>query len=138
MPPPHPPPSAFAPSPPEISTAPKPKRRGPVVDPRQPKPSSPHITPYIPRLVHSHLGKDEVFPIKGMQKAMFKAMSKALTIPHFGYNDEVNISSLVSLRSQMKAAAEERGIGFSYMPVFVKVCNNNNNAELHSLCITNA
>ena len=122
MPPPRPPPSAFAPSPPEISTAAKPVRRSPVVDPRQPKPSSPHITPYIPRLVQSHLGKDEPHPVKGTQKAMFKAMSKALAIPHFGYNDEVNITSLVSLRSAMKAAAAERGINFSYMPIFVKVC----------------
>jgi len=93
-----------------------------MVDPRQPKPASPHITPYIPRLVQSHLGKDELHPVKGMQRAMFKAMTKALDIPHFGYNDEVNITSLVALQGQMKSAAEERGIKFSYMPIFVKVC----------------
>ena len=48
-------------------------------------------------------------------------MKQALEIPHFGYNDEVDITSLLALRSQMKDAAAERGIKFSYMPIFIKV-----------------
>ena len=52
-------PLAFAPAPPTIAMAPATKSRPPV-DPRQPQPASPHITPYIPRLIHTHLGKDEL------------------------------------------------------------------------------
>jgi pyruvate/2-oxoglutarate dehydrogenase complex dihydrolipoamide acyltransferase (E2) component len=73
--------------------------------------------------VHAQLGKDEIRPIRGIQKAMFTTMKKALEIPHFGYNEEVDITSLLSLRSQMRDAAAERGINFSYMPIFIKVCD---------------
>jgi len=35
--------------------------------------------------------KDTVEPIVGIRKAMSKAMVRAQQIPHFGYDDEVNI-----------------------------------------------
>lgn len=50
-----------------------------------------------------------------------KAMTAALTIPHLGYCDEVDLSELVKLRSSLRSAAEARGLKFTYMPVFIKV-----------------
>ena len=48
-------------------------------------------------------------------------MTASLSIPHFGYCDEVDLTALVKLRSSLKAAAEARGLKFTYMPVFIKV-----------------
>lgn len=57
----------------------------------------------------------------GFHKAMVKTMTAALKIPHFGYCDEVDLSRLVALRSELKAMAESRGVKLSYMPFFIKV-----------------
>lgn len=52
---------------------------------------------------------------------MVKTMTAALKIPHFGYCDEVDLSRLVLLRSELKPVAERRGIKLSYLPFFIKV-----------------
>lgn len=57
----------------------------------------------------------------GFHKAMMKTMTAALKIPHFGYKDEVDLSRLVNLRSELKDVAELRGVKLSYMPFFIKV-----------------
>lgn len=57
----------------------------------------------------------------GFQKVMVKTMTAALKIPHFGYCDEVDLTQLVRLRSELKGLAESRGIKLSYMPFFIKV-----------------
>lgn len=57
----------------------------------------------------------------GVQKAMVKTMTVALKIPHFSYCDEIDLSRLVALRSELKPLAESRGVRLSYMPFFIKV-----------------
>uniref|UniRef100_A0A8C2CM96 Dihydrolipoamide acetyltransferase component of pyruvate dehydrogenase complex n=1 Tax=Cyprinus carpio TaxID=7962 RepID=A0A8C2CM96_CYPCA len=103
-----PPPAAAVPSAP----AAKPKEK-------MTPPSVP--TPAIPKPVFT--GKDHTEPIKGFQKAMVKTMSAALKIPHFGYKDEVDLSQLVRLRSELKGLAESRGVKLSYMPFFIKAAS---------------
>ncbi|KAK6178680.1 hypothetical protein SNE40_011207 [Patella caerulea] len=76
-----------------------------------------------PAIVRPVLGKDRTEPIKGITKTMVKVMSEALTIPHFGYYDEVDLSNLVQLRKEMKYVAEKRGIKLSYMPIFIKAAS---------------
>ncbi|KAI2650444.1 Lipoamide acyltransferase [Labeo rohita] len=44
-------------------------------------------------------------------------------IPHFGYKDEVDLSQLVRLRSELKGLAESRGVKLSYMPFFIKAAS---------------
>ncbi|XP_028258972.1 lipoamide acyltransferase component of branched-chain alpha-keto acid dehydrogenase complex, mitochondrial [Parambassis ranga] len=68
-------------------------------------------------------GKDVTEPLKGFHKAMVKTMTAALKIPHFGYCDEVDLSRLVALRSELKAMAESRGVKLSYMPFFIKAAS---------------
>ena len=39
------------------------------------------------------------------------------------FSDEIDVTQLVSVQKQMKALAADRGIKFSYMPLFIKVFN---------------
>lgn len=52
---------------------------------------------------------------------MVKTMTAALKIPHFGYCDEVDLTRLVALRTELRSVAEARGVRLSYMPFFIKV-----------------
>jgi len=85
-------------------------RAAPAPAPRRPAPAPPS-------------GKDYTEPIKGVRKVMVKTMTAAQKIPHFGYSDEIDLTSLVSLRYELKGAAKQRGIKFSYMPVFIKAAS---------------
>ncbi|PIK44879.1 putative lipoamide acyltransferase component [Apostichopus japonicus] len=104
--------------------------RAPPPSPSMPKPSK-RITPTAPpspiperisRPVIS--GEDRTEPVTGIQRAMTKAMSKSLLIPHFGYKDEIELTSLVSVKPLLKEAALQRGVDrFSFMPVFIKAAS---------------
>lgn len=97
------------------------------VSPRQPEapapltasPAPPTLPPSMPVI----LGQDKKETIKGFRKAMVKTMSQAMSIPHFGYCDEVDMTALVQLRKDLKALAEAHGVRFSYMPVFLKAAS---------------
>ncbi|XP_011677259.1 lipoamide acyltransferase component of branched-chain alpha-keto acid dehydrogenase complex, mitochondrial isoform X2 [Strongylocentrotus purpuratus] len=103
------------PPPPPSSTA-KPIKT-PVVPPFTPTPSPPRIP------VRAVVGQDRTEPIKGIHKAMVKAMVRSNAIPHFGYKDEVDVTELVALKSHFKAAAAARGIQFSFTPLFIKAAS---------------
>lgn len=77
--------------------------------------------PAMPKAVFT--GKDVTEPLKGFHKAMVKTMTAALKIPHFGYCDEVDLSRLVKLRSELKSISEGRGVKLSYMPFFIKAAS---------------
>ncbi|XP_075901367.1 lipoamide acyltransferase component of branched-chain alpha-keto acid dehydrogenase complex, mitochondrial [Nelusetta ayraudi] len=68
-------------------------------------------------------GKDVTEPIKGFQKAMVRTMTAAMKIPHFGYCDQVDLSRLVTLRSELQPLAQGRGLKISYMPFFIKAAS---------------
>ncbi|XP_042573828.1 lipoamide acyltransferase component of branched-chain alpha-keto acid dehydrogenase complex, mitochondrial-like [Cyprinus carpio] len=87
-----------------------------------PKEKTPIMAPpAIPRPVFTW--KDRTEPLNGFQKAMVKTMTAALKIPHFGYCDEVDLTQLVRLRSELKDLAESRGVKLSYMPFFIKAAS---------------
>ncbi|KAL5016243.1 hypothetical protein ScPMuIL_005832 [Solemya velum] len=96
----------------------------PIPDP--PVASKPRALPKSPEAVAPRplvVGHDRTEPIKGVRKAMVKAMTAAIKIPHFGYYDEVDMSSLVSMRNELKETATARGIRFSFMPFFLKAAS---------------
>uniref|UniRef100_A0A3Q4GYD4 Dihydrolipoamide acetyltransferase component of pyruvate dehydrogenase complex n=1 Tax=Neolamprologus brichardi TaxID=32507 RepID=A0A3Q4GYD4_NEOBR len=103
------------------------KQTGAILPPAAVKPP-----PATPKPVFT--GKDVTEPLKGVQKAMVKTMTVALKIPHFGYCDEVDLSRLVALRSELKPLAESRGVRLSYMPFFIKAAS----LGLHHFPILNA
>ena len=90
------------------------KRKSDVHDP---------VPPAMPPTFVTSSMEDKTVPIKGITKAMNKAMSEALTIPHFGYCDEIDIGRLVEVRKRLKSSIGEKGIKLSYMPFFVKACS---------------
>ena len=68
----------------------------------------------------SYLDEDTVVPIQGLQRIMVKTMNASMTIPHFGYADEVDMDALHGLREQLKPLAQEREVPLSYLPFIIK------------------
>ncbi|XP_054901164.1 lipoamide acyltransferase component of branched-chain alpha-keto acid dehydrogenase complex, mitochondrial [Poeciliopsis prolifica] len=94
---------------------------GPAPTPPLSAPAGVRPPPATPR--PDFTGKDVTEPLKGFHKAMVKTMTAALKIPHFGYCDEVDLSRLVLLRSELKPVAERRGVRLSYLPFFIKAAS---------------
>ena len=67
--------------------------------------------------------QDEIIPIRGYHRLMVKSMTSSLSIPHMVYNDEINVSSLQSLRSQLKPWAQQKGIKLTLLPFFLKAAS---------------
>ncbi|RUS26600.1 2-oxoacid dehydrogenases acyltransferase-domain-containing protein [Jimgerdemannia flammicorona] len=71
------------------------------------------------------LAEDKTVPLTGIQKAMFKSMTRSLTIPHFGFSDEFILDATSEYRAQLNAHIARDPIRFpftkiSYMPIFIK------------------
>jgi len=64
---------------------------------------------------------DYIEPIKGIKAIMAAAMSESVaTIPHFTYADEVNMSELIALRTELKERYAKQGVRLTMMPFFIK------------------
>ncbi|XP_017155190.2 lipoamide acyltransferase component of branched-chain alpha-keto acid dehydrogenase complex, mitochondrial [Drosophila miranda] len=67
---------------------------------------------------------DRVEVLKGVRKAMLKAMTESLKIPHFAYSDEIDMSNLVQFRAQLQAMAKESGVPkLTFMPFCIKAAS---------------
>lgn len=57
-------------------------------------------------------------------KAMFMSMSASLQIPHFGYDDEINMTEMVLLRKKLKKEVKHQfDVKLSYMPFIMKAAS---------------
>lgn len=62
-----------------------------------------------------------VEPIKGIKAAMARQMQDSVsTIPHFTYCEEIDLTELIALRSQLKDQYAKQGIKLTLMPFFMK------------------
>ncbi|RHY01315.1 hypothetical protein DYB25_002066 [Aphanomyces astaci] len=69
------------------------------------------------------LTESQVVPVNPIQKMMVKAMNASLTVPHFGYADEIEMDALDELRQRLKVVASERGIKVTYLPLMIKAAS---------------
>ncbi|KAF9978863.1 hypothetical protein BGZ73_008864 [Actinomortierella ambigua] len=92
--------------------------------PAAPAPAAAAPTPAAPK-VHIPVGEDKVVPLTMIQKAMFKQMTKSLSIPHFGYADEIVLDNATAFRASLNDYVSKNSSQFSfkkvsYMPIFIK------------------
>jgi len=66
-------------------------------------------------------GTEERRPLTGLRRRIAERMELAWrTIPHVTSFDELDATGLIALRQQLKAAAEKRGLSFTYLPIIMK------------------
>ena len=54
-----------------------------------------------------------------MKKAMTKTMTESLSIPSFTFSDEINATSLIALRKDLKKVHSK----LTLLPFFIKACS---------------
>ena len=66
-------------------------------------------------------GGSRVEPIKGIKAAMAKQMVASVsTIPHFTFCDEIDLTKLIALRTDLKEQYKQQGVKLTMMPFFIK------------------
>ena len=66
-------------------------------------------------------GNTRVEPIRGIKAVMAKAMVNSVsTIPHFTYCEEIDMTNLIKLRSELKEVYAKQDIKLTMMPFFMK------------------
>lgn len=61
-----------------------------------------------------------VVPLSQVQRIMARNLTQSVKIPHFVFNDEIDVTELVKLMSDAKKAAEKKDVKLSYVPMFLK------------------
>ena len=62
-----------------------------------------------------------VEPLRGVRAVMARRMvQSASTIPHFIFSEDIDVTELLSLRQQLKPAAEAAGVRLTLMPFIMK------------------
>jgi 2-oxoisovalerate dehydrogenase E2 component (dihydrolipoyl transacylase) len=79
--------------------------------------STPVVSPIAPPTATP---SDTTEPIKGFKMIMVRTMAASGQIPQFGYCDEILMDEAMQVRSQLRDILSDRGVKFSYMPLFVK------------------
>ncbi|CAM4294592.1 dihydrolipoyllysine-residue acetyltransferase [Pseudoalteromonas ostreae] len=77
--------------------------------------------PNVTKTTASDIGGTRVEPIKGIKAAMAKQMvASVTTIPHFTFCDEIDLTTLIALRSDLKEQYKQQGVKLTMMPFFIK------------------
>ena len=70
---------------------------------------------------------DETIPFRGLRRVIADGLVRSYsTAVHYTYVEQINVSRLVALRKQAKAAAAEEGVSLTYLPFIIK-------ASIHAL-----
>ena len=64
---------------------------------------------------------EERVPFRGLRRKIAEAMTRSkFTATHFTYVDDVDVSDLVKIRSDAKAAFADQGVNITYLPFIMK------------------
>jgi pyruvate dehydrogenase E2 component (dihydrolipoamide acetyltransferase) len=86
-------------------------------------PAAPKAPPRAPIAIPPAAGgaREERIPFRGLRRKIAEAMSRAKhTAAHFTYVDDINVTQLVALRKEAKAAFAESGVNITYLPFIMK------------------
>jgi len=72
------------------------------------------------RLSEEAAAKVERIQLRGLRKAMVKSMNSSLSIPHFHFSDEVDMTSILSVKTSLAEEPLCRGFKFTFLPILVK------------------
>jgi pyruvate dehydrogenase E2 component (dihydrolipoamide acetyltransferase) len=90
-----------------------PPTAAPATTPSKPLPQMPSLT--------SAQGEEERVALRGIRRKIAEQMQMTKqVVPHFTLMDEVNVTELVRVRQQAKAAAEPYGVKVTYLPFVMK------------------
>lgn len=99
--------------------APAPAKAEPA-KPAAPAPAKP-ARPAAPAHAAEPAAGDDVIPFRGMRRRIAEGMVRSYTTAvHYTYVETVNVSKLVRLRAEAKAAAAEQGVSLTFLPFIVK------------------
>jgi len=100
----------------------------PALERAAPAPAKPApAKPAAPAHAAEPSSGDEVIPFRGMRRRIADGMVRSYTTAvHYTYVETVNVSKLVRLRAEAKAAAAEQGVSLTFLPFIVK-------AAIHAL-----
>ena len=74
-----------------------------------------------PTKVSNIVGETRVESIRGIKAVMAKAMQNSVsTIPHFTYCEEIDLTELIALRTELKEVYAKQEIKLTMMPFFMK------------------
>lgn len=82
----------------------------------------PHTTPYQSTAKSSkdQDGEENVIPITGIRKAMFKAMTLSNSIPQFQLSDEIDMTNIVSMSPFLKRISAREAVPIKPLSFLIK------------------
>ena len=99
----------------------------PKAEPVKPAPAAPPAAKPAPAkpAAAAHAAEpaagDDIIPFRGMRRRIAEGMVRSFTTAvHYTYVETVNVTRLVRLRAEAKAAAAEQGVQLTFLPFIVK------------------
>ncbi|KAF7491259.1 Acyltransferase component of branched-chain alpha-keto acid dehydrogenase complex [Sarcoptes scabiei] len=74
-------------------------------------------------MINQSIDGERIQPMSSVTKGMFKTMTKSLSIPHFGLSEEIEVSHLNEIRTEINRILTNENANnpqLSYMPFFIK------------------
>jgi len=83
--------------------------------------AAPAARSFAPVAIAAVAGREERTPFRGLRRKIAEAMTRSKhTAAHFTYVDDVDVTDLVKIRTDAKAAFQGQGLNITYLPFVMK------------------